>query len=127
MATKTKKLRKLLEIYRKVPEIECTGACINECSVIPMTKLEAGRIRKASIRPVTFETSPSGKYVTMIPKLGLVCPMLVGTKCSIYDVRPLVCRIFGVTESLLCPEGCKAKKTLTRKEAVSLLKQTLRL
>ena len=128
MPTKTKKLRKLQEIYQQVPKIECTGACVGECSVIPMSELEAGQIREVSLRPVTFETSPSGQHVTMIPEgPGLVCPMLVGTKCSIYNSRPLVCRIFGVSEGLACPKGCRPKKMLTRKEAASLLKQIHRL
>ncbi len=36
------------------------------------------------------------------------CPLLdTGTnKCSAYDVRPAICRLFGVVEGeLLCPHG----------------------
>jgi len=33
------------------------------------------------------------------------CPHLADNGCTVYDERPLVCRLFGTTARLLCPHG----------------------
>jgi uncharacterized protein len=35
----------------------------------------------------------------------LSCPHLAHDGCEIYAERPLICRLFGTTPSLLCPNG----------------------
>lgn len=39
---------------------------------------------------------------------GIECPFLLDDECSIYQVRPLICRSYFTTES---PETCKTSKT----------------
>lgn len=124
MASKSKKLRKLQTIYNKVPAVQCKGKCTDECSLIPMTELEAGFIKELSIRPVEFDTfgGPPG-HVTMVPRDGkLSCPMLVRGRCSIYEARPMICRLFGVAQGISCPEGCKPIHELTKNEAQELIR-----
>lgn len=36
---------------------------------------------------------------------NLSCPHLGKNGCSVYDDRPLICRLFGTTPKLLCPHG----------------------
>ena len=36
---------------------------------------------------------------------NLSCPHLGASGCEVYDERPLICRLFGTTPSLLCPHG----------------------
>jgi Fe-S-cluster containining protein len=39
--------------------------------------------------------------------LVTACPQLSRTKrCKVYAARPLICRIWGLTELLKCPHGC---------------------
>ena len=57
--------------------------------------------------------------------LDLVCPYLTDKgRCSIYDLRPLICRMFGTVEGMPCPHGCKAA-LLTDKQSAVLFKQLL--
>ena len=35
------------------------------------------------------------------------CPALVDGRCSVYEHRPLICRLWGAVESLPCPHGCE--------------------
>lgn len=52
----------------------------------------------------------------------LACPLLDKNKsCTIYEIRPLICRLFGLTKILRCPFGCKPTKWLKDKKAKRLL------
>ena len=42
---------------------------------------------------------------------GLNCPHLGDTGCQAYAERPLICRLFGTTPRLACPNG-KRPETL---------------
>jgi len=36
-----------------------------------------------------------------------LCPLLTADKrCSRYDMRPLLCRLYGAVEAIPCPHGC---------------------
>ncbi len=51
---------------------------------------------------------------------GESCPYLdLKTKrCTVYERRPLICRLYGMTEELPCPFGCKpTPRYLTKAEA----------
>jgi Fe-S-cluster containining protein len=61
---------------------------------------------------------------------GERCPALSDAgRCTVYDDRPFVCRIYGVTEMLACPYGCEpdggwwperdAQLTMARIEEIS--------
>ncbi|MDX6649701.1 MAG: uncharacterized protein QOJ97_1652 [Solirubrobacteraceae bacterium] len=36
-----------------------------------------------------------------------VCPALDKGLCSVYGVRPMICRLWGIGEQMKCPHGCK--------------------
>jgi Fe-S-cluster containining protein len=130
MATKTKKLRKLQAIYDQMPTVECTGACTDECTLIPMTPLEAEAMKKASLRPLKFEECTAAGHVILVPDaLGnrMRCPMLVNEKCSVYQARPFICRAYGVSAGLECREGCKTDNPLTKEQAMKLLHKVSKL
>jgi Fe-S-cluster containining protein len=38
-------------------------------------------------------------------KQGITCPWYQGGTCSVYPVRPGICRLFGHTEDLVCKHG----------------------
>lgn len=37
----------------------------------------------------------------------LTCPYLGEHGCEVYSERPLICRLFGTTPRLLCPNGMR--------------------
>jgi len=38
---------------------------------------------------------------------NLSCPHLGPQGCTVYAERPLICRLFGTTPHMPCPEGCR--------------------
>jgi Fe-S-cluster containining protein len=99
--------RALDEIYAEIPSIpDCTGQCADACGPIAMTSGEWDRIKRIARR------TPKMKQGSM------VCPLLSPTgKCTTYTLRPLICRLWGATPQLACPQGCKPERWLSRDEA----------
>jgi Fe-S-cluster containining protein len=100
---RTKAERALEEIYAEIPKIpDCDGRCAAACGPIAMFKGEWERIKRSAGR------------TPKMPKGSLVCPLLSPTgKCTVYTVRPYVCRTWGVTRALACPHGCQPERWLT--------------
>lgn len=42
----------------------------------------------------------------------LSCPHLGCNGCEVYEERPLICRLFGITASLACPNGAHPEKMI---------------
>lgn len=53
------------------------------------------------------------------------CPALVDGQCSVYDDRPLICRLWGVTEGLPCPYGCEPDSVVPDADAFGMLSESL--
>lgn len=51
------------------------------------------------------------------------CAALKDKRCSIYSVRPAICRLYGVAEGLECPFACKPKKKLSKQEAHAIIRE----
>ena len=109
------KVRRLEEIYARLPEVSCKGLCHHECTYIALSELEAERITdKVKRLPVFGSLEP--------------CELLDAEKrCSVYDVRPLICRLYGLEESMACPHGCVPTRMLTEAEGNALLSEVGRL
>ncbi|MFY1595573.1 hypothetical protein [Micromonospora sp. WMMD737] len=108
------RVAELDQLYAELPAIECRGLCHESCNAIAMTPLERQRIRERG-----FDISP----------LDLPCPALTQLRrCSVRDVRPMVCRLYGLVEQMACPFGCRpeggflddatARRLLARAEAI---------
>lgn len=81
-------------LYRQLPTVQCRGKCQQSCRGLDMTTAERRRIRHS--------------HGVHIPPKPPVCPALgpLGT-CTVYPVRPLLCRLWGVAEAMPCPHGCR--------------------
>jgi putative zinc- or iron-chelating protein len=110
MSRKRREKREALAaIYARVPGIACKGLCFDACGPIGMTLIEARAIEAHTGKPIP-------------PAHGIDCPFLTASaRCSIYPVRPLVCRLWGVVERLPCPHGCERESILTDEEGFGLL------
>jgi len=109
------------EIYARIPSISCKRQCHTTCGLIPLSRAESERARVRGLRVVPNQISEW----MLEPSRG-ACPALVGIECTIYDDRPLICRLFGVVEGLECRWGCKPERLLTRQEAAELLRASRR-
>ncbi len=106
-----KKKSKLKAIYDQVPDAGCKGLCYHECSAIGMSKGELNEIVKETGK------KPAIRYEGS-------CIFLIDKRCSIYNFRPLICRLFGSVDSnnLKCPHGCLAKNPLKDQDSDKLIK-----
>lgn len=119
------KLDKLNKLYAKIPDIECQGLCHQSCTIVPAATIEIKRARERMKGKNPF--TPIGWLIEMrdnptnkkIPS----CGALKEKKCSIYTVRPGICRLYGVAEGLECPFGCLPKSTLTKQEAINIIRE----
>jgi Fe-S-cluster containining protein len=97
-------------IYSRLPRLECQGKCQGSCGPIAMSRAEWTRI----IERLGY--APKGNP-------SLVCPMLckASGKCSVYDIRPLICRLWGMVKAMPCPWGCNPSRWVSDKEAAAML------
>ncbi|HSW12084.1 MAG TPA: YkgJ family cysteine cluster protein [Solimonas sp.] len=85
--------RILGDLRRKIPSFQCVPGCHDCCGPVTASSIEMARL------PV------KGKAVHDAALADLSCPHLGAQGCEVYDERPLICRLFGTTPSLPCPNG----------------------
>lgn len=107
--TRTKRLRILNEIYAQIPSPNCKGLCWRACTGVPVFPIERAQL-EATGRKISGERFVSvradNETVVLTGPQEEPCPFLVERRCSAYDVRPMICRVFGAAEGLPCPFGC---------------------
>ena len=110
-----KLINQIEEIYSQIPNINCKRKCQEACGPIMMSPLEQNRINEHLGKSIDFLSSKQ-------------CPLLsIFGNCSIYEIRPLICRIYGTVKALECPHDCLPDKWLDDTKAQKLIQhlQTL--
>jgi hypothetical protein len=97
---------KLEDIYAELPSIECKGLCSQACGPIGMTPLEWQRLKAAGGREPGIQ--PGSLKCNMLDWRG---------RCAAYEARPLICRLWGITENMRCHYGCQPERYLSADEA----------
>jgi Fe-S-cluster containining protein len=92
-----KDTERLDALYAELPTIECRGKCHDSCGPIGMTRLERRRIAAAG---VDIHVRPGNGRELACSALTML------NRCSVYAVRPIICRIWGLTKALQCSYGC---------------------
>ena len=116
----------LRKLYDSLPKIQCQGKCHNTCGPIIMSEFEQLRMGEANGGLPILMPLPD---VDAGLNAGLYCPFLTPEKrCGIYDVRPLICRLWGVVKTygntpMLCPHGCKLDRLMTDQEAAEAIRK----
>ncbi|GAA2830435.1 YkgJ family cysteine cluster protein [Nonomuraea rubra] len=110
------------ELYAKVPQPGCKGLCVDSCGPVGMNPREHQRIRERGVniphhRDALAQLAETGDYT---------CPALKDGQCSVYDVRPMSCHLWGAVETMPCPYGCRPEEgLLPDAEGHALLAQSL--
>lgn len=106
------------ELYAMLPPIDCKGKCFDSCTSIEVSELERRRI---SARGVHLPETPIRARQRLHRTVGTHarCPALSSfNTCTVYDVRPFVCRAFGMVsesdvpheeifrQAMMCDYGC---------------------
>jgi len=97
-------------IYAQVPPMRCVGLCWDSCGSIGITEPETLQILWR--RGVVIE---SGAFDGHCPALS------VFGRCTIYEDRPLICRVWGAVPAMRCSYGCEP--TLTDEQGEQLLQK----
>ena len=92
-------------LYAALPTMECVGKCQTACGPIDLTETEQRRIRErhgVEIPLLTAERAQAwaSDGAPACPALGL------WGQCTVHAVRPTICRLWGMTESMQCPFEC---------------------
>ena len=97
---------KLQFIYSKIPKVKCKGYCSSYCSAIGLEKIEVLNILD---KYQEFEGQKQIRFGEPQENGLIKCGYLDSNdRCSIYDRRPILCRLFGATEIMLqCPMNCE--------------------
>lgn len=92
-------------LYATLPRVACQRQCQESCGIIIMTRVEWRRIQRQ--RPLKPKFLPDG-----------TCPLLKAGACSVYRVRPLICRLWSLSQDprLRCPWGCEPERWMTDEE-----------
>ena len=91
----------LQKLYDQIPAIpDCDGRCWTSCGPVGMSDRENQRIRKAGIK-----ITPYQQAMAKIERFW--CEALTEDKrCAVYEMRPMICRLWGAVEGLPCVYGC---------------------
>jgi len=120
--TRSEKDARLAEIYARVPAIPgCDGRCWTSCGPIDMSDRERQRIRAAGIRITSYREAAAD-----IERFW--CDALTRDKrCAVYEMRPLVCRLWGAVESMRCVYGCvpEGGRWLSDAEAYRMIAESM--
>ncbi len=85
--------RKIDELRRRIPTFSCIVGCHDCCGPVTASTAEMARL------PAKAEAEHDHALAE------LTCPHLGQHGCEVYAERPLICRLFGTTPRLLCPNG----------------------
>ena len=115
----------LRELYAAIPAVGCKGLCYDQCTLIPIDPAERSAIEEHTGRRV--KTLPKMDLLVMRTEADGTCRYLRRQRCSIYEARPMICRLYGAAEGLECPHGCRPLAVLSRDVVSGLLATLARL
>jgi hypothetical protein len=92
----------LATLYAELPTIDCAGKCAESCGPIMMGRVEWQNMCRAG----------GERYAGN----DLTCPYLEQERCTVYAARPLICRLWGIVETMPCLWGCVPSRYLTHEE-----------
>ena len=118
------KVKRLEELYSLLPKMECKGLCQADCAGIMMSGIEAARINETVGQVVAkpWPLAPGTFYmkVATTPK----CPLLgLLGECTVYKVRPLICRAYGAVKRMTCAHGCRPERYISDIEFLEIYRE----
>ena len=90
----TKNSQKIQFFRERIPAFACKEGCHDCCGPVTAPSDEVARL----------PTKSDKEHEEALAELN--CPYLGDNGCQVYEERPLICRIFGTTPSLPCPNAC---------------------
>jgi len=94
---------------KTLPAMKCEEGCGRCCGIVPATETEYQRVIRYAKE---HDVNPQDQ--------GITCPWYQENKCSVYAVRPIICRLFGHVEAMPCPQGHNV--SIPEREAVRMIR-----
>lgn len=91
----TMNIQRIKFFRRNIPNFVCAPGCHDCCGPVTTSAEEMSWL------PIKTREEHDAAFD------NLNCPHLGKAGCQVYEDRPLICRLFGTTPSLACPNGCK--------------------
>ncbi len=101
------------DIYELIPDFSCTEGCYECCrnfGVPSRTRAEDQRIKEFLQE---HSRQPGEAHGNTCPYLKEDTP---GGGCTIYPVRPFICRLYGTSPNYLCEMGVQPLRLLEEEE-----------
>lgn len=89
----SKNSEKIRFFRRHIPAFACTPGCHDCCGPVTASSEEMAHLPALS------------EQAHRLALAELNCPHLGESGCQVYSERPLICRLFGTTPRLPCPNG----------------------
>lgn len=83
----------VLSLREQIPSFRCVVGCHDCCGPVTVSTDEMARLPRKTEEERDAALSQ------------LTCPHLGESGCQAYQERPLICRLFGTTPNLPCPNG----------------------
>jgi Fe-S-cluster containining protein len=96
----TANFQKIRFFRRRIPSFECIPGCHDCCGPVTASSEEMARL------PLKSDQERDAALA------DLSCPHLGAGGCEVYEERPLICRLFGTTPSLVCPHGRRPEEMI---------------
>lgn len=89
----TDNMQKIRFFRSRIPSFVCVPGCHDCCGPVKASSDEMARL--PFISDVEHDAAMD----------QLSCPHLGSNGCQVYEDRPIICRLFGTTPKLACPNG----------------------
>ena len=124
----TAKMATLETLLGSIPSIRCLEGCSDCCGPVDMSALEWRRIIQRTGR-TNLKAEMMKATMKALDGNPVDCPLLdtASNKCSVYDIRPTICRAFGASlaktphGSMICPHGVTAEHPMSKERTDFLL------
>lgn len=124
--TDQQRVRELDALYAELPSLECRGLCWHSCGPIDMSHTEKDRIIDLGVTIPGYTMEAAERWRT--EHTMEACPALGPFRtCGVYQARPMICRLWGLTETMRCPHGCRPSRVLTEAEGYEFLARSMQI
>jgi len=102
------------DLYRLIPDFLCTSGCHECCR-------RFGGPSRTRVEEECIQLFMAERGMATVEAQGTTCPHLViGRGCSIYPVRPFICRLYGTSPTYRCVMGVSPMRLLHEDEEAEI-------
>jgi uncharacterized protein len=121
-----RELKNLYDLIDQMPKFECIPGCTDCCGPVPSSREEIRRAPMLANALDRLQTLVDEEVLGWCATCDYARP---GHGCAIYEDRPFVCRLFGVSEDpkLTCVHGRGSSKKFTIEQTHLLVNRYLKI